>query len=766
MALAKWLRLAQLPKKRMIGLYSSRSIPLKSLTTILLDLRAQGNRLVDRRTFNQLAGMAGIAAFIESADFASNAQTSQNRIPSAGDREPWSRYLVGTAYYPEWWQPVEWETDFSEMQALGITAVRMGEFAWAIYEPAPGKFDFSWMDEAIAIADRRGIGVVLGTPTASVPPWLYQLHPDVLSGNSRGPYTYGGRKGYCTSSANYEDACARIVTALAEHYGQNTGVIGWQLDNEPGYPFQMFDPDSESAFRVWLENRYGTITNLNRAWNGAFWSNQYNDWSQIHFPTNSAEGGWQPAISLAYREFFSDSFLRHLRRQAEILRPKIRNQFIFTNWPAPTWSVNVYTAAKEFLDATAWDNYVIAPGMSGFHRQYTSAFLNDFCRCAGPHQRFLCSEQNAYVPPNADTEGLRLQAYMDFAHGAHGHFYFEWRRPLAGAEQYRPSFIKGFNGEINPAKAKLEQICRELSRLGPRLAAATTRADIAILYDFTNKWAQGFGDIGDRQTRYDDEVPRYYSGFKVLGRNIDVVPLASDYAPYKLILAPNLRLIDNKTVEHLHSFVANGGTLVLNDRAGTQYPDCSMRRTLAPGQFTAMAGVHSVAKLDLTEYNSQNGSFEGQDKMEIAFAGKESAFHPRTIVESLVLEGAEALATVRGGGKMTSQPVITRNRYGKGWVFYVGTDSADEVFYETLAQSVGRTCEIKPLIEVPYGVEVTSRQDAGIIYYSLLNLTEVAQNSIRLPHPMEDCISEKAGVTHVSLGPFDVAVLAAHDSIV
>src|SRR6202044_3623267 len=135
-------------------------------------------------------------------------------------------------------------------------------------------------------------------------------------------------------------ASVRITTALAEHYGQHPGVIGWQLDNEPGYPFECYDPDSEKAFQEWLQKRYGTLDELNRTWNGAFWSNRYSDWSQIHFPKNSAEGGWQPAISLDYPRFFSDSFLHHLRAQADILRRNIRNQFIYTNWPSVTWSVD------------------------------------------------------------------------------------------------------------------------------------------------------------------------------------------------------------------------------------------------------------------------------------------------------------------------------------------------------------------------------------------------------------------------------------------
>ncbi|MGH9345118.1 MAG: beta-galactosidase, partial [Terriglobia bacterium] len=553
--------------------------------------------------------------------------------------------------------------------------------------------------------------------------------------------------------------------ALAEHYGHNSGVIGWQLDNEPGYPFQTFDPDSERAFRIWLQKRYGTLDELNRVWNGAFWSNKYTDWSQIGFPTNSAEGGWQPAITLAYREFFSDSFLHYLRNQAQILRSKIQNQFIFTNWPAPTWSVNVYKAAAEFLDATAWDNYVSAPGLSGFHRQYTASFLSDFARCAGPRQRFLCAEQNANFPPNALHEGLRLQAYSDLAHGAHAHFYFEWRRPVAGNEQYRPSFIKGFDGAINPAKQTLEQICKELARLGPRLAGATTRSDIAVLFDFTNQWAQGFGVLGDKDTRYDSEVPQYYRGFKVLQRNIDVVPLSADYSSYSLILAPNLRLVDDATVERLRAFVAAGGTLVLNDRAGTQYSDCSMRLTLSPGPFTRIAGVRSVAMLDLTGYDSQNGSFEQslEDELGVVFTGNNTAFRPRTIIESLVLQGAEAVATVRGGGHMAGGPVVTRNRYERGWVFYAGADSTDDGFYETLARLVAISTKSEPLIKAPYGVEVTSRQDDNTTYYFLMNLKDVEQSTIELPHPMHELISEKQSVTEVSLGPLGVAVLASQE---
>jgi len=553
------------------------------------------------------------------------------------------------------------------------------------------------------------------------------------------------------------------VNALADHYGKNPGVVGWQLDNEPGNPFQEYDPVSEKAFQEWLQKRYGTLEELNRVWNGAFWSNRFTDWSQIRFPTNSAEGGWQPAISLAYRRFFSDSFLNHLRRQADILHAKTENQFVLTNWSSPTGAVDAYTAGAEFLDASAWDNYVSAPGLSPFQRQYTAGYLSDITRCAGPHQRFICAEQNAYVPPNAPVEGLRLQAYTDMAHGAHGQLYFEWRRPVAGGEEHRPSFIKGFDGNINPAKPMLEQIAKEMARIGPQLANATTQSDIAIFYDYPNSWAQGSGGVGDPHPRYGAEVHSFYAGLKVLGRNLDLVPLSAELAGYKIVAAPNVRMIDDGTVERLKNFVADGGTLVLNYRAATQKMDNSMRLTLAPGPFIEIAGVKSVAILDLFEYNEQAGNLDAklQGELGIRFKGNDKVFRPRTAIESLELSGAEVIATVRGGGPMEGRPAITRNRHGRGWVIYVGCDSSDDAFYEAVARVVGSTSELKPLIDAPYGVEVTSRQDAAATYYFLLNLTELAHDRIELPHAMDDLIHDQRGVMQISLGPLDVAVLVS-----
>src|SRR5206468_11650907 len=110
-------------------------------------------------------------------------------------------------------------------------------FAWRRMERADGRFDFEWLDRAIADAGRHGIKVVLGTPTAAPPAWLTSSHPDTRRVNENGSVEgHGGRRQFSFASATYRRYARRIATAMAEHFGHNANVVGWQIDNEIGPP--------------------------------------------------------------------------------------------------------------------------------------------------------------------------------------------------------------------------------------------------------------------------------------------------------------------------------------------------------------------------------------------------------------------------------------------------------------------------------------------------------------------------------------------------
>jgi beta-galactosidase len=77
--------------------------------------------------------------------------------------------MYGSAWYPEQWPEAEWDADLERMQKAGMNMVRIGEFAWSSLEPTEGRYDFDWMERAVAAAARRGMVTILGTPTDTPP---------------------------------------------------------------------------------------------------------------------------------------------------------------------------------------------------------------------------------------------------------------------------------------------------------------------------------------------------------------------------------------------------------------------------------------------------------------------------------------------------------------------------------------------------------------------------------------------------------------------
>ncbi len=93
---------------------------------------------------------------------------------------------LGVCYYPEHWPETQWREDAARMADMGLTWVRIGEFAWNRMEPQPGAYDFDWLDRAIDVLGAAGLRVVLGTPTATPPRWMLEHHPDMIALDAQG----------------------------------------------------------------------------------------------------------------------------------------------------------------------------------------------------------------------------------------------------------------------------------------------------------------------------------------------------------------------------------------------------------------------------------------------------------------------------------------------------------------------------------------------------------------------------------------------------
>ena len=145
------------------------------------------------------------------------------------------RLHLGAAFYPEHWPEERWPEDIRLMREAGLTVARLAEFAWSTLEPAAGQFDFDWLERVITMLAEADLVSVLGTPTAAPPAWLVQGHPDMMAVEESGRRVqFGNRCHYCVNSPEFHAATQRVVSAMAQRFGGNPHVIGWQFDNEYG----------------------------------------------------------------------------------------------------------------------------------------------------------------------------------------------------------------------------------------------------------------------------------------------------------------------------------------------------------------------------------------------------------------------------------------------------------------------------------------------------------------------------------------------------
>ncbi len=349
--------------------------------------------------------------------------------------------FLGIAYYPEHWPKERWPIDGRLMHEANIQAARVGEFAWSRFEPREGSYDFGWMDEAIETLAQQGVKTIMCTPTATPPAWMVHRHPEILPVDATGRTArpFGGRRTYCPSVEVYLDYTRKIVTAMAEHYGSNPNIIGWQIDNELGNVYALgagrcYCESCRQGFIAWLQGRYPSLQALNEAWGTIFWSQEYTDWDQVVLPTRGTAGeGLNPSHVLDYYRYFSDSWAEYTRLQADILRAHCGEQWISTNFAAgvardlggqdrPLYRTSVWFPCvvdwrklSESLDFPAWSSHVAGVAAS---------MCADYLRGIREDGKFAVLEGG----------GTRMRSYQPVARGASGLSPFRWRTPLFGSE--------------------------------------------------------------------------------------------------------------------------------------------------------------------------------------------------------------------------------------------------------------------------------------------------------------------------------------------
>jgi beta-galactosidase len=615
------------------------------------------------------------------------------------------RIAYGGDYNPEQWPEEVWTADVRLMREAGVNLVSVGIFAWAMLEPAPGEYEFGWLDRNLDLLHGAGIAVDLATPTAAPPPWFLRRHPEAALITGAGVRLGGGaRQSFCPSSPAYAAAAAGITEQLARRYADHPALVLWHSHNEyGGVNAFCYCETSGAAFRNWLRDRYGDLGKLNEAWGSTFWSHRFGDWDEIE-PPIAAPTTVNPAQELDFLRFSSDAHLANFRRERDLLHRLSPGVPVTTNFMlANCKNIDYWKWATE-VDVVSNDHYLQAERADN---HIELAMCADLTRSVAHGRPWLLMEHSTNAvnwQPRNLTKGpgeLRRNSMQHLARGADGIMFFQWRASRFGAEKFHSAML--------PHGGTGTRTWREVVELGAALGElaelrdSRVTAEVALLWDWESWWGLELPWRPSQDLSFRERQEAFYEPLWRAHRTVDFAHPEAALRAYPLVVAPSSYLVTPGAADNLRRYVAAGGTLLVSYFSG-----------IVDAQDTVHPGGHPGALRELLGLMVE--------EFEPLAAGRtvrlDDGRTADTWAERLQLQGAAALASY-ADGPAAGLPAITRHAYGAGQAFYVSTRLSPEGTATVLAE-VSAAAGLAP-VDLPGDVEVVRRHSDTGSYLIAIN---------------------------------------------
>ena len=614
-------------------------------------------------------------------------------------------FLYGAAFYEEYMPQDRLEKDVALMEQAGINVVRVGESTWSRWEPEDGRFEFAWMDRIVERLARAHIRVIMGTPTYSIPPWMFKKHPEILVTRIDGhKATYGLRQNMDVTNPDFLRYSERVIRKITEHYRDNRAVIGYQIDNETTANGTA-GANVQTGFVSYLREKFGTVDLLNQIWGLVYWGQSLHDWSEVPPRDGILNPGWKLEWD-RYQDLLATNFLGW---QAKLVREQLRpDQFVMQDFGGATRSdVNEYEVSKH-LDIAAINPY---HGTQDLYDGEGSSYGGDFARSL-KRTNYLVTEINAQTIgwdsrsqfPPYDGQ-LRQDVYLMAATGANMVEYWHWHSLHYGQETYWKGVL---SHDLEPGRtyAEVSRTAHELQRIGSRIVDLQASHPVALLYSNDSRrgteympflQGQAPGDMPwSRPGGYEVEMHRLYRALYRLNVGVDFIfPETTDLNAYKVIVVPPLYVASDALLTRLVDYVRAGGHLVLTLKSGFCDEYSTVRATMAPGPLREAAGFHYQEFSNLAKPLPLKG-----DPFQAGAENQVSDW-----AEMLLLDTAKPLASYDHPffGKYAA---ITENHFGKGTVTYEGTVLSDTLQQKVLERVLDQAQLLGPDQKLPAGVRV------------------------------------------------------------
>ncbi len=481
------------------------------------------------------------------------------------------KIYIGANYYPEDWDEENIDFDIEKMHECGFNIVRIAEFAWKKMEPSEGVYDFEWLHRVVDKMHKAGIGVIMGTPTATPPSWLAKKFPQMMTLDTNGVRTsHGGRRHCCSSNPDYLRYSYNIVEKLASEFANDEGVIGWQIDNEIyHWKHGCCCEHCIADFHRHLKAKYVSVEEINKEWNLNLFSQAYDEIEDIPAPFNA----WHnPHIQLEWNLSHFDAHKRFVQKQAEIIKKYSKapvgtdidpfNGFDYRELNKPLDVVQFNHYETNLLDVAQWMDYLRNFSERPFWNTETQPCWNG----ATGFGHSLMGEGFIY-----------MNTWLPIILGGEANLFWLWRTHWAGHELMHGAILDT-SGRYTYGNGEIRKAISEIEKVSDFITDYKVETDTALLFTSLNWNIKLTQEINPDLKDDCGLIDKFYKSLLSSGIHPDVIDSQEKLEKYKLIFTPTAYTFEEYNFsDRVAEWVKNGGVWVtgpmsdIRTKIGTKY---------------------------------------------------------------------------------------------------------------------------------------------------------------------------------------------------
>jgi beta-galactosidase len=649
----------------------------------------------------------------------------------------------------------EWRRDLEQIRDLGFNTVRTW-VEWASVEPWPGEYDFENLRLLLELAQEVGLRVFIQMYIDSAPDWVGHAHPHThYVAQSGTPIPSQAAPGFCTDHREIRDLVQALYSETARVASEYPNFYGWDLWSEPSIinwahidyiqnAQFCYCEATQARFREWLEQKYGSLEALNRAWHRRFRS-----WSDVEPPRFSTILSYTDYID--WKTFIYDRLAEDLGRRYDAVRAGGSEHVITSHAAISSLFLSPHLGhggTDDFLMAEWVDYYGVSiypkHNRPETHWPYWRLMtMLDFQRSANRmNDGWYIGEMQAgdgtialLLSDPVTAADQRIWAWSSIAKGARGINVYAYYPMSSGYESGGYGLIN-LDGTLTERAVSTGGIGKVVDRNQARfLASRPVPARVAIVY---NPLAQMVGGAQRRQD-WPEAHPNSLMGYyRVFARNnipVDFIHRneleSGDVSQYDLIVVPYPIMFTEAAAAGLRRFVEEGGHAVAEARLAWN-DDRGYAAEIIPGM--GLHEVFGVREKDVWMRPQVALELTGEHPLTtgLASGALRGTLHASTVTP--LSADARVLATLDGN------PAVVASRHGAGETLFIGSyigwgnhpeqDEPTSEFIRRLADWAGVekpvTTSLDGVLEPPLVARLQASDDGYLLF--LINHNQEARD--------------------------------------